>query len=100
QTAPEVRFEKISSKRSFENVVDQIRALIGSGQLREGDRLPPERELAAQFGVGRNTLREALRALENSGVLTLRKGVNGGAFIHSGGGEAVTKALADLYRMG
>lgn len=93
-------FRKLSSKRSFESVAEQIRAMISDGTLREGDRLPAERELAAQFGVGRNTLREALRSLENSGMLVLRKGVHGGAFIHRGGGDAVAKAMADLYRLG
>lgn len=93
-------FSKLSHKRSFEAVVEQIRAQINAGQLREGDRLPPERELAEQLGVSRNTVREALRSLENSGVLRLKKGPGGGAFIHSGSGDAVTKALSDLYRLG
>lgn len=93
-------FSKLSHKRSFEAVVEQIRGQINAGQLREGDRLPPERELAEQLGVSRNTVREALRSLENSGVLRLKKGPGGGAFIHSGSGDAVTKALSDLYRLG
>lgn len=93
------RFTKLA-KRSFEEVVERIREQIGRGELREGDRLPAERELALQLGVSRNTVREALRALENAGVVQLKKGVNGGAFIHSGSGGAVTNALADLYRMG
>jgi GntR family transcriptional regulator, transcriptional repressor for pyruvate dehydrogenase complex len=93
-------FQKLASKRSFEGVVEQIRTLIGHGVLREGDRLPPERELAVQLGVSRNTVREALRALEHGGVLALKKGVHGGAFIHSGSGAAVSQAMADLYRIG
>jgi GntR family transcriptional regulator, transcriptional repressor for pyruvate dehydrogenase complex len=93
-------FTKLSSKRSFEEVVAQIRAQIASGSLREGDRLPAERELAVQIGVSRNTVREALRSLENAGVVTLRKGVSGGAFICSRSGEAVGAALGDLYRLG
>jgi GntR family transcriptional repressor for pyruvate dehydrogenase complex len=93
-------FQKLPVKRSFEGVVAQIRIQIGEGALREGDRLPAERELAVQFGVSRNTVREALRALENAGVVTLKKGVAGGAFIHSGSGDAVARALADLYRLG
>lgn len=93
-------FGKLTRKRTFEGVIEQIRAQINDGQLREGDRLPPERELAEQLGVSRNTVREALRSLENSGVLRLKKGPGGGAFIHCGSGDAVTKALSDLYRLG
>jgi DNA-binding FadR family transcriptional regulator len=93
-------FSKLSSKRSFEEVVAQIRAQIANGSLREGDRLPAERELAVQFGVSRNTVREALRSLENAGVVTLRKGVSGGAFICSRSGDAVMAALGDLFRLG
>ena len=93
-------FNKLVVKRSFEEVVARIREQIGRGALREGDRLPAERELATQFGVSRNTVREALRALENAGVVQLKKGVTGGAFIHSGSAAALTNALADLYRLG
>ncbi len=99
-TAPKTSFNKLATRRSFEEVVDQIRRQIGDGILREGDRLPSERELALQIGVSRNTVREALRALENAGVVLLRKGVNRGAFIHSGSGDTVTKAFSDLYRLG
>ena len=98
--APAPRFGKLSNKRTFEGVIEQIRAQITEGLLREGDRLPPERELAEQLGVSRNTVREALRSLENSGVLRLKKGPRGGAFIHCGSGDAVAKAMADLYRLG
>lgn len=93
-------FGKLARQRTFEGVIEQVRAQINSGQLREGDRLPPERELAEQLGVSRNTVREALRSLENSGVLRLKKGPGGGAFIHCGSGDAITKALSDLYRLG
>ena len=93
-------FVKLAHKRSFEAVIEQIRAQINAGHLREGDRLPTERDLAEQLGVSRNTVREAIRSLENSGMLRLKKGPGGGAFIHSGSGDAVTKALSDLYRLG
>jgi GntR family transcriptional regulator, transcriptional repressor for pyruvate dehydrogenase complex len=93
-------FEKLSNRRSFEAVAAQIRAQIHSGALRLGDRLPAERELAVRLGVSRNTVREALRALENAGLLTLKKGVAGGAFVASRGGDVVMTALSDLYRLG
>jgi len=93
-------FKKIGSGRSFEAVVEQIREQIANGALKENDRLPAERELALQFGVSRNTVREALRALENAGLVILKKGVSGGAFICIRPGKFVTEAFSDLYRLG
>jgi len=93
-------FAKIRSQRSFETVVQQVRSLIDDGALRLGDRLPAERELALQLGVSRNTVREALRSLENAGLVTLRKGVTGGAFVSNHSDTVVLSALGDLYRIG
>ena len=78
-TPRRVEFSRIRNLRAFEEIADQIRKEISDRRLRAGDRLPPERELAEQFGVSRNTLREALRSLENAGLLRLQKGATGGA---------------------
>lgn len=93
-------FRPVSKRRAFEEIASQIRAQLSSRALKAGDRLPPERELAADFGVSRNTLREALRSLEIAGLIELRKGAAGGAFIRVGGGEAAVTGFADLYRIG
>ena len=61
-------FAKLAGRRSFDGVTREIRQLIGSGLLVAGDRLPAERELAAQLGVGRSTVRESLRGLEYAAV--------------------------------
>lgn len=63
----------------YEDVVRQIEQLIASGALREGDRLPPERELAALFKVSRNSVREAVLALESRGLVVSRVGA--GTFV-------------------
>ena len=93
-------FKKLAGYRSFDGVTREIRQLIGSGLLVAGDRLPAERELAAQLGVGRSTVRESLRGLEYAGLVTLKKGVAGGAFIRSPGSAAFADTLGDLYRLG
>jgi GntR family transcriptional regulator, transcriptional repressor for pyruvate dehydrogenase complex len=62
-----------------EQIVRQLVGLVRSGQLKPGDRLPAERTLAEEFGVGRPTLREALRALQLLGILDIRHG--GGVFV-------------------
>lgn len=87
-------------RRTFEEVAAQLREMLVSGQLKPGDRLPSERDLSAQLGVSRSALREALRMLENNGMLELRKGKTGGAFVSSGGAQAMSGQMLDLLRLG
>ncbi|MEM5518072.1 GntR family transcriptional regulator [Henriciella sp. AS95] len=86
--------------RLFEEVYNAIRRDLMRGKLKPGDKLPSERDLAEQLGVGRPVVREALRALENSGVLEFRKGASGGAFIRQGDGRAVSRTMNDLVFLG
>lgn len=65
-----------------EVVAHRIRARILSGELADGDVLPPQRDLTAEFGIGSPALREALRILENEGLLTIKRGNVGGAIVH------------------
>jgi GntR family transcriptional regulator, transcriptional repressor for pyruvate dehydrogenase complex len=76
-------FEAVSSRRTFEEAVEQIAEKIKSGDLHIGDRLPSERELAAQMRISRPTLREAVRTLAEAGVLDVRRGQSGGIFVSS-----------------
>ena len=76
-------FEPVSSRRTFEDAVEQIAEKIKSGDLHVGDRLPSERELAAQMRISRPTLREAVRTLAEAGVLDVRRGQSGGIFVSS-----------------
>jgi len=93
-------FAPITPQRAFEEIASQIRELVASGKLKPGDRLPAERELSAKFNVSRNTLREALRALELSGMIELRKGATGGAFVLPGSSGVIVNGLRDLYHLG
>lgn len=76
-----IQFGPIKSARLFEEICTQIRAQLSLGKIGPGDKLPAERDLAEQFGVSRSAVREALRSLEVSGLIELRKGVKGGAFL-------------------
>ncbi len=87
-------------KRTFEEVSAQIREQIAAGGLREGDKLPPERQLAETLGVSRNTVREALRSLEHAGLLELKPGSGGGAYISNGGVNAIKVAFDDMMNLG
>ena len=93
-------FEPIHTRRAFEEICQRIRDQLAAGALKPGDKLPPERDLAQQLGVGRNALREALRSLEIAGILTLRKGVKGGAFIREGDPERMNEVVRDMLSLG
>ncbi|MGH2346605.1 MAG: FadR/GntR family transcriptional regulator, partial [Chloroflexota bacterium] len=67
--------KQVRIPRVYSLVVEQIRALIESGQLKAGDKLPTERGLAEQLGVSRSSVREALSALEVLGVIHSRQGL-------------------------
>jgi GntR family transcriptional repressor for pyruvate dehydrogenase complex len=95
-----IEFRPIRTPRAFEEIADQIRVELSSRRLRPGDRLPAERLLAEQFGVSRNTLREALRSLENAGLLRLQKGASGGAFVRESTGDAIITGLRDMFHLG
>lgn len=74
-------FKTARVNRISQNIVEQIRETIISGRLKPGDRLPSEKELALEFGVSKASLREALRALEALGMLEVKQGMGGGAFV-------------------
>ena len=93
-------FKLVHTPRAFEAIAAQIRAELSAGRLKSGERLPPERDLAVRFGVSRNTLREALRSLENAGLLQLRKGATGGAYVRESTADAVVTGMRDMYHLG
>jgi len=69
------------SEKVSDSIIAQVRDAILSGRLKPGDRLASEKELIEQFGVSKATMREALRVLEVIGLLEIRKGIAGGAFV-------------------
>jgi DNA-binding FadR family transcriptional regulator len=69
-----MRLQAVEPRRLYRQIADQIRSLIGNGEVAPGARLPAERDLARQLGVSRPSLREALIALEVEGLLDVRVG--------------------------
>jgi GntR family transcriptional regulator, transcriptional repressor for pyruvate dehydrogenase complex len=67
-------YQPIGRRRLADEIVDQIEALIVRSELRVGDPLPPERELARRLQVSRNALREAIGMLEQKGMVEVRAG--------------------------
>jgi DNA-binding FadR family transcriptional regulator len=92
-------FTPVSLGRVSEVIVEQIRLLIRQGRLHPGDRLPSERDMCETFGVSRVTVREALRVLEAGGLVEIRVGARGGAFVTAPSRDRVGAGLADLVRL-
>jgi len=67
-------FRVVRKTRASEGIIEQVQDLITAGQLKAGDRLPSERDLAQQLQVGRSTVREAIRAMESLGFVQVRPG--------------------------
>lgn len=65
---------RIERKRLSDQIIESIIAMIAGGELKPGDKLPPEPQLMEQFGVGRSSIREAFGALELIGLITVRPG--------------------------
>ena len=92
-------FKAVSLSRVSQAIVEQVKLLLRQGRLKPGDRLPSERELCERFGVSRVTVREALRVLEASGLIDIRVGARGGAFVTSPTSEQIGAGLADLLNL-
>jgi len=74
-------FKPLKTERFFEKVAGTIQREILLGNLQPGEKLPNETELAKQFNVGRSAVREALKVLELTGLLYVKRGYNGGTFV-------------------
>jgi DNA-binding FadR family transcriptional regulator len=85
-----------SAGRTSTMIVRQIRDLIRTGELPVGTRLPAERVLCDRMGVSRLTLREALRALEVNGLVEIRPGAHGGAFVTAPTAAGAAAGITDL----
>ena len=70
-------FKQLKKTRLYEEITDQVKDAILDGHLKPGERLPAERDLCEMFGVGRPTVREALRVLDNMGLIEIGPGVKG-----------------------
>jgi DNA-binding FadR family transcriptional regulator len=93
-----MEFTKAKAGRVFQEVIAQIEDAIVSGELKEGERLPPERILTEMTGTSRGTVREALRVLEQKGLIVIKTGTAGGAFVRSVSPRKVSESLALLIR--
>ncbi|HET8607721.1 MAG TPA: FadR/GntR family transcriptional regulator [Gaiellaceae bacterium] len=92
-------FTPVSTGRISTDIVDQIKAAIREGRLAPGDQLPPERDLTRQLGVSRVSVRDALRILEATGLVEVKVGARGGAFVTAPAPHLVAEGIADMLRL-
>ena len=91
-------FTKANPTKLVDHLVAQIEEAIVSGSYRPGEKLPPSRELEGLLGASRGTLREAFRILTHKGLIEVKAGAKGGAFVRQPGTESVTESLGLLIR--
>ena len=90
-------FQPISSKRTSEQIIEQIKLLLVNGELRVGDKLPTEMELCDLFDVSRTSVREALSALSLTGILEIHQG--GGIYVQRASSNAIIEPLSFIFLM-
>ena len=91
-------FKKTNQQRIFEDLVSQIEGAMLDGRLKAGDKLPAQRDLVDMFQTSRGPLREALRVLEQKGLLEIKRGVRGGAVVKQPDMAPVAESLGLLVR--
>lgn len=92
-------FEPVKSVRISDEIRRQLRGAVFDGKFQAGDRLPNERHLAEQFAASRTSVREALRALEQEGMIRVKKGPGGGAFVAVVDHQLVTRPFQTLLQL-
>jgi GntR family transcriptional repressor for pyruvate dehydrogenase complex len=92
-------FTPIRQARASGEIVSQIERAIFAAELSPGDRLQSERELAEQFGVSRITVRDALRVLEARGLIRVKVGAMGGAFVADANTDRVAESISTLIKL-
>jgi len=95
-----ISFHSLKRPKAYQRVAQAIQDQVFSGELREGQKLPPERNLAQQFGVSRAVVREAIHTLEMAGMLRVRKGAGGGAFICRDYDKPLSTSIGNLLAGG
>ncbi|ETA80917.1 FadR/GntR family transcriptional regulator [Youngiibacter fragilis] len=90
-------FTPVKNTKVYEQVIEQIKYMIVSGELKKGDRLPPERELVERLQVSRTSVREALRALQIIGLVECKQG--GGNFIREQFEDNLIEPLSLMFTL-
>ncbi len=94
-----MKYKAIKTGRLADSVSEQIKESIFQGAYQNGEKIPSEYELVGSFGVSRVIIREAIRNLEQSGLVEIRRGPKGGAFVKALDHLAASQVIKDLFRL-
>lgn len=93
-------FKPIQGSKVAQDILRQIEDAILSGDISLGEKLPPARELQQVFQASRSTVREALKVLEQKGMVEIKQGSAGGTYVKASSGEKIGEGLAMLFKLG
>ena len=93
-------FKSVRTDRISVAIMQQIKSAIFEKKIRPGEKLPSERQLMEQFQCSRVTVREALKALEYPGILEIRRGIQGGAYVVDPTIKSGHNLLQDMFLLG
>ena len=93
------QFKPLRTEKFSQEVANQIKESIFDETYVSGDKLPSESDMAKLFGVSKVTVRQAVRVLENSGIVYTKQGVDGGIFVAEADTMAVASYLSDMLRL-
>src|ERR1700675_916818 len=94
---PKILYRAVKTSRLYEQIVQQVEESILKGQLKPGDQLPAERDLAQRFGVSRTAVREAVKTLREKGLVEAYSGR--GTFVTNGTSQAIRQSLDLMIRI-
>ena len=93
-----MQYTQVKTGRLADQVSEQLKEAILRGRYQTGDKIPSEHQLVSIFGVSRVIVREAIRNLERSGLIEIKRGPTGGAFVQPVRHDAVSQIVQDLFR--
>ena len=94
-----MQYTAIKTGRLADDVSNQIKEAIFQDEYKPGEKIPSEQELVELFGVSRVIIREAIRNLEQAGLVEIKRGAKGGAFVRTLNHNAVSLVVKDLFRL-
>ena len=92
-------FKPLRTEKFSQEIANQIKESIFDGTYASGDKLPSESDMAKQFGVSKVTVRQAIRVLENAGIVFTKQGVEGGIFVEEADTTSVSSYLSDMLKL-
>ena len=95
-----MNYTHVSKGRLADLVSSQLKESIFQGEYQPGEKIPPEHQLVKFFGVSRVIVREAIRNLEQAGLIEIKRGPKGGAFVLPMKHDAVSQVIRDMLRLG